>query len=111
MSKAVRKQEQEEAMQNLREWLKPGDTVYLILRHVSRSGMQRSISPIVFLGGDTNNPRYLYWNVSKALGWREDREREAVKVDGCGMDMGFHLVYELAAELFGQGYDLKHRWL
>jgi hypothetical protein len=27
------------------------------------------------------------------------------------MDMGFHLVYELAAAVYGDGYVLKHQWL
>jgi hypothetical protein len=34
-----------------------------------------------------------------------------VKVHGCGMDMGFHAVYELSGALFGDGYSLKHKWL
>jgi hypothetical protein len=32
-----------EAIVHLREVLKPGDTVYTVLRHVSRSGMSRNI--------------------------------------------------------------------
>lgn len=46
MTKA-RKQEQTEAIAKLREWLKPGDTVYTILEHVSSSGMSRSIRVLV----------------------------------------------------------------
>lgn len=34
----------DEARKRLKEVLKPGDTVYTILRHVSRSGMTRHIS-------------------------------------------------------------------
>ena len=36
-------QEKTEAIERLRKILKPGDRVYTILRHVSRSGMQRVI--------------------------------------------------------------------
>lgn len=96
--------ERAEALERLREWLKPGDTVYTILRHVSRSGMQRNIAPVVFLDGRADNPRFLYWNVALVLGMTPDREREGVKVGGCGMDMGFHLVYSLSSALFRDGF-------
>jgi hypothetical protein len=32
-------------------------------------------------------------------------------VQGCGMDMGFHVVYSLSQTLFNDGYALKQRWL
>lgn len=35
------------AIAKFRELVEPGDTLYTILRHVSRSGMQRSISVVV----------------------------------------------------------------
>ena len=38
--------ERDEAIANLREILKPGDTVYTILRHVSKSGMSRVIDAV-----------------------------------------------------------------
>lgn len=106
-----KEKEQREAIESLRECFKPGDTVYCILRHVTRSGMQRSISPIYFVNGNPIQPRYPWYSVCKALGWTPDNERDAVKVDGAGMDMGFHLVYSLAATLYGDGYALTHRWL
>ena len=36
---------------------------------------------------------------------------KVVGVGGCGMDMGFHLVYTLSRELFDDGYYVKHEWL
>lgn len=48
--------EKDEAAERLREILKPGDTVYCILRHVSRSGMQRRISLYTLHDGE---PRWL----------------------------------------------------
>lgn len=92
-----------EAIERLREWLNPGDVVYTNVTHVSRSGMSRHIKVYKF---ENNEPRYLTYNVAQALGWRFIRDpREAVKVDGCGMDMGFHLVYELSHTLFPSGFD------
>ena len=94
--------ERQEAIGRLREWLKPGDTVYCVLRHVSRSGMQRSIS---FLGiEDGRHVDYTY-NVGKALDYRFDQNNDGLKVTGCGMDMGFHVVYNLGRALFPDGFD------
>ena len=113
---AVSKKEQQEARERLRKWIKPGDTIYCILRHVSRSGMTRVID-LVKVSDDGEILRIGY-NAAKAVGWPYDREREGVRVSGCGMDMGFHLVYCLAHALFfgdtaseDAGYSLTHRWL
>ena len=43
---AKKEKERDEARERLLEMLRPGDTVHTILRHVSRSGMSRSISPV-----------------------------------------------------------------
>ena len=109
------KSEQAEATARLLEWVKPGDTLYTQVKNVSRSGMSRVIQVIQL---ENNEPRYLGYNVAQALGWSYDRKREGVKVSGCGMDMGFHLIYELSVKLFcTEGYDhdkaysLKQRWL
>jgi hypothetical protein len=98
MSKAT---EKAEAIERLRGMLKPGDTVYTILRHVSRSGMSRSISVVVVQDGV---PFDVSWAVAKAGLGRFDRDRDGVKVTGCGMDMGFHLVYNLAWTLYPDGF-------
>lgn len=104
----ARKTEAAEAIARLREWLKPGDTLYSILRHVSRSGMQRSIA-LVRLGPDEWHPgqiaiRQATTNAAKALELPFDREREGIKVNGCGMDMGSHLTYELGRVLWPDGF-------
>lgn len=102
--------ERAEALERLREWLKPGDTVYTILRHVSRSGMQRTIDVVHFDArgathdGRQGTPLHLGYNIAQALGMSYDRQREGVKVGGCGMDMGFHLVYSLSSALFRDGF-------
>lgn len=110
MTKA-KQTERTEAIERLREWLKPGDTVYTILRHVSRSGLSRTIDcvgvePSTEPSIDARGVRvWAYgWAVAKALGYRFDRDLEGVKVGGCGMDMGFHLVYSLSATLFPNGF-------
>lgn len=104
-------QQRDEAIQELRDTLQPGDTVYTVLRHVSRSGMSRTIDVYVIRD---NEPRYLSYWVARALGWTVNSGRiEGIKVNGCGMDMGWHLVSSLSYTLFGlkEKNPLVQRWL
>lgn len=91
-----------EAINELRALLVPGQTVYTMLRHVSSSGMYRAID--VFVMRD-NEPWRLTWTVSRACAIKYDRKHEALGVGGCGMDMGFHVVYELASALWPSGFE------
>lgn len=102
MSKAT-EQEQHEAIKRLREEIKPGGTIYTILRHVSGSGMSRSISLIQIKRGQTYDWSYL---VAKAIGEKIDQKHDGIKIQGAGMDMGFELVYRLSSKLYGhkRGY-------
>jgi hypothetical protein len=99
---------------NLRKWFPRGSTVYTILRHVSRSGMSRDIS-VVALNADGDkivdiHPNYA---VSVVTGRRARRGGmfDSIVCNGCGMDMGFDLVYSISCAVHGDGYALKHRWL
>lgn len=99
--------ERTEALARLREWLKPGDTVWTVLRHVSRSGMQRTVSLVLIEDdGRGNGPelRDIDGTVARALGLPFDRDRGGVKVRGAGMDAGFWLVYELSRALRPHGF-------
>ncbi|AFU86493.1 hypothetical protein D869_gp090 [Caulobacter phage CcrRogue] len=201
--KAKTAAEQAEALASLRKMIKPGDTVYPVLRHVSTSGMLRVIDliiPVTVTQTDTlpadargfkigvqayatpperNAPRAfstgtvtgfdadtvtiayqatadgrgdaesvtwprgqvkfyrkstrpgvrsIGWLAAKAMGDTFDADRQGIKVGGCGMDMGFHLVYSLGRTLWPNGtkkphgsrngepdrdggYALKHSWL
>lgn len=81
--------------------LKPGDTVYTILKHRSQSGMMRHIAPVIVRDGVNDD---ISWETSSLLNMRRDPDSGGVKVGGVGMDMGF-LVYELSSALFPQGFD------
>lgn len=147
MSKSKSDVEKKEAIERLLQAVEPGDTVYTIIRHVSRSGMQREISLVtidrsiatgILAEHAVNDARGIaklghdalttidYW-VARALGYRIGKHGGII-VGGCGMDMGFHLVYNLGRMLWpngtakphgtrnGQpdndgGYALKHGWL
>lgn len=108
----VSKSDRDEAIARLRERLKPGDRVYTILRHVSRSGMQRVIDlQIIEIDKHYEKGRpQISWIgglAARALGWRYDDKRHGIVVGGCGMDMGFHLVYSLGSVLFPKGFVPK----
>jgi hypothetical protein len=58
MSTRISKADRAQSVAQLREWVKPGDTVYCILRHVARSGMSRDITPFVTIDGRMDDRRY-----------------------------------------------------
>ena len=95
-------------LDDLRQLLPPGTTVYTVLRHVSSSGMLRVISPVVIHDG---TPFDITWRVALALGWRRDDKRDGIRVTGAGQDMGWHLVYALSAALYPDGFPcIEHKY-
>lgn len=120
------KSEVADAIAELRTMLRPGDTVFTNLKHVSKSGMMRIIQPIIMqvdidrlvkshdyqhapvrytnLSDGEINRRYIGWLVAKALEEPSDGD-QGVKMGGAGMDMGFALVYALSHKLFPEGFD------
>ncbi len=123
MATRVSKADQAESIAKLREWLKPGDEVWTVLRHCSESGMLRVIQVVKLEAKPPEAgvvfPIWMGYHVARALGWGYDDQREGVRVTGVGMDMGFHLIYALSWALWGEegghgedaGYALKQRWL
>lgn len=83
----------------LRKLLKPGSTVYGIVRTVSRSGMSRTIDFFVMPTKKGDRPMYLSGYMATLLGYTRDSSG-ALRVSGCGMDMVFHTVYNLSSVLF-----------
>ncbi len=100
-TKREKAQAREEAIANLRSMLPPGSTVYTILRHVSRSGMMRRVSLSAIIDG---LPHDLDGRAALACGWTWDRDNGGIRVSGCGMDMGFHLVSTLSRVLYPDGF-------
>lgn len=98
----------------LTHYLKEGDKVYTILRSVSASGMSRDISLVIAQGEEIIDITYY---AAHAMGdkVKESKGHRAIRVNGAGMDIGFHLVYNLSSVLFhGQeraGYALKQGWI
>lgn len=121
--KAEKIQDQWDAQEALREIFDGSGTVYTILRHRSESGMSRRISCVIGQAqhecesnGHEGSVRDITWLVARALG-EPVKGRAGYVQDvgitrkGCGMDMGFDLVYNLSWVLYAGEYTLKHRWL
>jgi hypothetical protein len=120
MTKTLSKRAQEQLDRDyakehlLTHYVKEGTKVHTILRHVSASGMSRDISLVIAQGDEIIDITYY---AAHALGDKvsESKGHRVIKVSGTGMDMGFHLVYNLSSVLFaGQeraGYVLKQGWI
>ena len=97
--------DRESSIASLKEhFLKPGDTVQCVLRSVARSGMSREIS---FLVVRDNAVLSIDWHIARVLDMKQGRNG-GIKVHGCGMDMGFHVVYNLGLRLWPKGTDKPH---
>lgn len=126
--------------EELRDILKrSGNRVYCILRNVSRTGMTRHIDFYAFepstkeelkKGYPLVTKHWLSYRIAAVLDYPFNKNRESVKVSGCGMDMGFSVVYGLGRALYPKGdgetvtgrngdtepetdggYLLKHEWM
>tara|TARA_R110002020_G_scaffold470129_1_gene695662 strand:+ start:776 stop:1078 length:303 start_codon:yes stop_codon:yes gene_type:complete len=91
----------------LKDLFPKGSTAYTTVVHVAQSGMSRHIKVFAISGERIQNISY---HVSKLLDWRFTN-KEAVFVGGCGMDMGFHLIYTLSSKLYDDGYAIKQSWV
>lgn len=94
-------EETAEAVTRLRAELTPGRAVYTKITHVSRSGMSRSIECYLAQGRD--NLTDITWQVARATNARLDPRHGGIVMGGCGMDMGFALVYNLGRTLYPNG--------
>lgn len=92
--------------------LEPGETVYTLVTSAARSGMSRRIKAYVMRDNEPMNITHL---VAAILGY--SLNDAGMLVRGCGMDIGFHVVYSLSREVFAghgegdAGYVLNQRWI
>lgn len=119
----------EEELSWFRDNLKPGDTVYTVLDHVSSSGMSRNIR-LVIIKCKNGKPYLMHPNYAAqvVLGYSQAKKGDGFRVGGAGMDMGFHVVYQLGQAIWPNGtptphgtrngkpdsdggYALNHQWL
>lgn len=93
-----------QAIANLLEFLKPGQKVFCNLRSVSASGMSRRISFHIIEGDDLRGLDYL---IARACDYKQS-DKGGLIVSGCGMDMGFSVVYNLGAVIWPNGTPQPH---
>src|SRR3990167_25227 len=105
MTKKEKEARKEKAIEYLKEYLKPGDRVYTVLNHASRSGMMRHIDVVIPTKSDdgTLGIYRISHLVADVLDYRQ-ADDGSLKVGGCGMDMGFHVVYGLSRVLFRDSF-------
>ena len=90
----------EKELAYLRGILKPGSEVYTQVHSVAKSGMSRTMSLHVVIDGRICGITY-----STAVALGENTQKDGtIRVHGCGMDMGFHIVYTLSRRLFPDGF-------
>lgn len=104
--------EQREFFDELRKLAPRGKRVYTQLNSVSASGMSRVIDLRVICDDRIVSLTYHAVNAFPDL-FKLNRRSSAygIVAQGCGMDMGFDLVYRLGVMLYDDGYALDHRWL
>ena len=81
--------------------LTPDQTIYSIIRHVSKSGMSRHIS---FFYIDNQRPYWITHDIHQLLGYKMNKYHDAIIVGGCGMDMAWSVVNNLERQL-NQDYE------
>ena len=88
-----------DAIASLKSMIRPGATVYTVIRSVAKSGMSRTMSVFIVKDGELQN---ITWYVGKVLDYpvRDVDGHRAIRVNGAGMDMGFHVVYSLSRVMF-----------
>ena len=89
-----------EAITELRKLLRPGDLIYYLIRHVSKSGMTRYIDLYVVKKGEI---RCISYSAAYAIERSLHRQNNSIIVRGCGMDMGFDTIYCLGRVLWPKG--------
>ncbi|MDY6862961.1 MAG: hypothetical protein SV062_08230 [Thermodesulfobacteriota bacterium] len=128
----MKEKERQEIINEVREKVERGDRkIYCVLRHVSASGMSRDIDFFIFYAENGKIRKdWLSYDLSQIMGYTYNENRECLRVNGRGMDMGFVVVHHLGEILYpggdgktvtgrngskeietDGGYLLKHEWL
>lgn len=100
------KAKQAEHREELLGMLKPGDTLFTVIKSVSRSGMFRRMDVYRLVDNDRVWLTGCVASVIEARYSTDDWRKEAgMGLSGCGMDMGFEAIYRLSSALYPNGFD------
>lgn len=103
----ARQQEITEALDELRKATLNVDVIYTDVVHVSRSGMFRCIRPFIVTAD--RRPWDLTYLVARAGIGKANQRHGGIEMGGCGMDMGFALVYEIGRAVHADGQPWRCR--
>lgn len=109
MSKKAEKEAQRlEAITALKKMVTPGMRIYTQLEHVGSSGMSRRIKVFIPVTSDYEQNKMsirdiTYWT-AHACGYRFNGDKGSIVIGGCGMDMGYAIVYSLSRVLFADDF-------
>ena len=116
MIKTLIKTEQESAKEYLRFIFDNQDrpTAYTNLKWVSNTGMSRDMKVLAVKDNQLLDITYYVGKLD--IGTLKERNgQRVIRVGGCGMDMGFHVVYTLSAVLYGYqergAYKVNQEWI
>ena len=90
--------------QKVLESLAKDTVIYSIVRSVSSSGLSRKIDFYVI---QDNELIWITPGIRDILDYKQDAKTGALKVNGTGMDMCFHVVNSLGYKLHSDGYYFK----
>jgi len=90
--------------QTVLELLPKTSIIYSIVRSVSKSGLSRTIDFYVI---KDDKPIWITPAIRDILDYKQDEKTGALKVNGTGMDMCFHVVNSLGYKLFNDGYYFR----
>jgi hypothetical protein len=79
--------------------IRPTETLWVLQRDRSRSGMARWLDVYVIRGGEL---RRLTWSVAAACGFTYDKRREAIRIGGCGFSAAQEIASSLTYALWGK---------
>jgi hypothetical protein len=121
METLTKKQQEQQDKQQAEDFLRKvfasqeRPTVWTVLKHVSSSGMSRDLKCVTYYDGRVLDITWYVGKVSGVASLKERNGQRVLRVHGCGMDMGFHVVYSLSYGLYptenDRGYAICHEWL
>ena len=100
-----------EAFEYFKKNLRLNDTIYCIVRHVSKSAMTRHIA---FFDIKNNDTSIISSRIADLLGYKMNKDHDAVIVGGCGSNMAFTVINNLQETMNASSfasYKLNYRIL
>lgn len=90
------------------EYIQKSGTIYVISNHTAASGMSRVLKLVYVLN---NEILTVPSGLMEKAGFKWNKKHGGWKIAGCGMDMGFAMVYAFCLTHYDNGYAVKHCWL